>query len=317
MPPGHNLTEKTYPSADYDHKVASRSYSDADLAARAEQIATARALRLQQRAPKKCSSGVAQSSENNSSTTQHSAGSSGQHPASSETILHLIHLLPTQIYLFYECFDHDEDVLCLASTSKDTNQNVILLRGAVGKYYFGAEGVFGLCRYQSLQMVATTCRLWNKIEFVNQCEADTLMCVELCITNMQRSCFFAGAPRQCFFATFDGIDMSGDERYCLIDSLRLKVCIIHDRAGIMIFFDNMYSLYDDAFEPLSTKLLNKYRGVAFPQACRCQPLLIPSKSEIETHHLEAIQHRPTFLIAIWKSDGATITPLPSYGDILL
>ena len=39
MPPGHNLTEKTYPSADYDHKVASRSYSDADLAARAEQIA--------------------------------------------------------------------------------------------------------------------------------------------------------------------------------------------------------------------------------------------------------------------------------------
>ena len=52
MPHGHELTEINYPSADYEHKVACRSYSDADLAARADQIAAARALRLQQRALK-------------------------------------------------------------------------------------------------------------------------------------------------------------------------------------------------------------------------------------------------------------------------
>ena len=115
MPHGHELTEINYPSADYEHKVACRSYSDADLAARADQIAAARALRLQQRALKNYSNAVAQTAENNSRRSQHSAGSSGEHPASSETALHLIHLLPTQIYFFYEFFDCDEDVLCLAA----------------------------------------------------------------------------------------------------------------------------------------------------------------------------------------------------------
>ena len=58
------------------------------------------------------------------------------------------------------------------------------------------------------------------------------------------------------------------------------------------------------------RLMDPYQGVAFPVACHCGPILIPSDSEIGTHHLEAIRHRPTFLIAIWKRDGTEVTPVP-------
>ena len=114
-------------------------------------------------------------------------------------------------------------------------------------------------------------------------------------------------------ATLDEIEWSGGVTSCFITSLRLKICIIYGRSDIMLFFDNMYSLHDDDdFGPLPSKVLGEYRGVAFPQACGCEPLLIPSDSQIETHHLEAIQQRPTFLIAIWKSDGTSITALPRF-----
>ena len=199
----------------------------------------------------------------------------------------------------------------LSGTSRDTNQNVILLQGTVGKVYFGGKGVFGLCRYQSLQMVATTCRLWNKIEFVNHCAADTSSCVEFCMISVQRACSFGCGPRNYFLATFDEIDTSDDVKYCKIESLHLRICLMYDHSGITTFFENTFDIYDDE------EALERYRGVAFPEACSGERLLIPSDSEIETHHLEAILQRPTFLIAIWTSDGRAVTPLPWYASFLL
>ena len=246
-----------------------------------------------------------------SSDGPHPARKSRQNPAGRYNDLQFPHLLQTQISCLYECFDRDEDVLCLAQASKATNQSIRLLRDTPGAVYFGREGAFGLCRHQSLKMVATSCRLRNKIEFVDKCQADTPLCVEFCVTNVQRASFFAGAPRKYFLATIDTFGRL-DARYRLIDSLRLRICLVYDRSGIMTFFEDIYGMYGD-----EDPVLNQYQGVAFPVACSCEPLFIPSDSPIEAQHLEAIISRPTFLIAIWKSDGTAVTPLPRYRERLL
>ena len=249
--------------------------------------------------------------DEDSSSGQHCADRNREHFAGRENVLQFTHLLQTQIYFFYEFFDRDEDVLCLAGGSKATTQTIKLLRDTTGDFYFGSEGAFGLCRYQSLQMVATSCRLRNKIEFVDKCQADTPPCVEFCVTSVQRVSFFAGAPRKYFLATIDTFGRL-DARYRLIDSLRLRICLVYDRSGIMTFFEDIYGMYGD-----EDPVLNQYQGVAFPVACSCEPLFIPSDSPIEAQHLEAIISRPTFLIAIWKSDGTAVTPLPRYRERLL
>ena len=251
---------------------------------------------------------------NNISTTfsvKHFASSRGQHPAISETIGQLTHFLQTQIYFFYEIFDRDEDMLCLANTSKATNHTIKLLHGTGGKLYFGAEGVFGLCRYQSLHKVATSCRVWNKIEFIDHCQAETSRCVEFCVTSVQRASFFAGFPTKYFLASID-IPECCDVSYCLIESLHLKICLIYDHSCVMILFEDFYSMYDE-----EDVLLDQYQGIAFSEACNCEPLLIPSDSPVEGQHLQAIKSRPTFVIAIWRTDGTAVTPLPRYTERLL
>ena len=177
--------------------------------------------------------------DEDSSSGQHCADRNREHFAGRENVLQLSHVLQTQIYFFYEFFDRDEDVLCLAGASKAANQTIKLLRDTTGDFYFGSEGAFGLCRYQSLQMVATSCRLRNKIDFVDQCEADTSHCVEFIVTSVQRACFLAGAPRKYVLATIDvhaslhrlqdraslRCFLAQAPRHCVIPSLQLKLCM--------------------------------------------------------------------------------------------
>ena len=245
-----------------------------------------------------------------SSSGQHPARRSRQHPAGRDNVLQFTHLLQTQISCLYECFDRDEDVLCLAEASKDTNQTIKLLRGTTGTVYFGSEGPFGLCRYQSLKMVATSCRLRNKIEFVDQCQTDTSHCVECIVSSVQRECLLAGAPRKYVLATIDK-ELPFRKRYCVIPSLRLKIYIRiyfreHDSTTrrVRTWFEDKFSIYDE-----TKPQIRHYRGLAFPVACSCDPLLIPSENQIEEHHLQAILHRSTFLIAIWKNDSTAVTPV--------
>ena len=244
--------------------------------------------------------------------------SSGQHPAARslklpvgrENVIQLTDLLQTQIYCFYEFFDRDEDVLCLAGASKATIQTIKLLRGTTGAFYFGSTGAFGLCRYQSLQMVATSCRLRNKIDFVDQCQADTSHCVEFIVTSVQRACFLAGAPRKYVLATIDKRNIQRGQ-YCVIPSLRLKIymLIAFNGCGVMIRFEDMYGLYSH-----KTTELREYRGLAFPVACSSEPLIIPSTVRMQAHHWNAIHHCPTFLIAIWKNDGRAVTAVDLFPD---
>ena len=236
--------------------------------------------------------------------------SSGQHPVSFETVSQLTHFLQTQIFFFYEFFDRDKDVLCLAGTNKATNHTIELLHGTGGKFYFGAKCVFGLCRRQSLNMVAASCRLWNKIEFIDNCQAETSNLLEFCVTSVQRASLLAGAPRKYFLATIN-IPEFRDVSYCLIESLHLRICLIYDRSGVMTLFEDFYSMYDE-----DDFLLDDYQGIAIPEACSCEPLLIPSDSPMEAQHLNAIQGRPIFLIAIWKTDCTAVTALPRYTERL-
>ena len=243
------------------------------------------------------------------SSGQHPAAKSRERPARRENVIHFRDLLQTQFYLFYEFFDRDEDVLCFAGASPSTNQTIKLLRGTTGAFYFGSEGAFGLCRYQSLQMVATSCRLRSKIEFVDQCQADTSHCVEFIVTSVQRACFLAGAPRKFILATIDQREFLRG-RYCVVPSLRLKICMLlgftaFNGWGVRTWFENMCSMHND-----KTATLRQYRGLAFPVACSSEPLHIPSVVRMQAQHVHDMNHRPTFLIAIWKSDGTNITPLP-------
>ena len=237
------------------------------------------------------------------SSGQHPARKSRQRPAGRDNVFQFTHLLQTHVFCLYECFDRDEDVLCLAKASKDTNHTIKLLHGTTGPVYFGSGGAFGLCRYQSLQMVATSCRLQNKIEFVYQCRAYTSHRVEFIVTSIQRACLLAGAPRKYVLATID-VQSFLRRRDCVIPSLSLKICMLtyFNNSYMRTWFEDMYSTYDEE-EPE----LRQYRGLAFPVACSCEPLLIPFQCEIEARHLQAVHRCPTFLIAIWKDDGTAVT----------
>ena len=242
---------------------------------------------------------------------QHPAGKSRNHPARRENVVQFTHLLQTQIYFFYDFFDRDENVLCLAGASKATNQSIKLLRGTPGALYFGSEGAFGLCRYQSLQMVATSCRLRNKIYFLDRCQADTSHCVEFIVTSVQRACFLAGAPRDYFLATMDTTKLIRQRWHCLIPSLHLNICMKASFNGwdARTWFEDMFNIYDE-----KDPALCYYRGLAFPVACGLEPFLIPSAVNIEPHHLHAINHCPTFFIVIWKSNGTAVTPVEYLRD---
>ena len=233
------------------------------------------------------------SMDSDASSGQHLPGGSRRQLVHRENVMKFKHLLQTQIDFFYEFFDRDEDVLCLAGASRATNHTIKLLRGTNGAFYFGSEGSFGLCRYQSLQMVATSCRLRNKIEFVDQCEANTSHCVEFIVTSIQRACFLAGAPRKYVLATVDvhaslhrlqdraslRCFLAQAPRHCVIPSLQLKLCMLtfFDGSGMKTWFEDMHRIYDE-----EDPKLRKYRGLAFPVACRCEPLLIPSHRRIKT-----------------------------------
>ena len=251
--------------------------------------------------------------DEDSSSGQHCAKRNREHFAGRENVLQFTHLLQTQIYFFYEFFDRDEDVLCLAGASKATNQTIKLLRDTTGDFYFGREGAFGLCRYQSLQMVATSCRLQKKNEFVDHCRACTSRRVEFIVTSVQRACFLAGAPRKYVFVTINERRRLRDQ-HCIIPSLSLKICLLphFNDCSMRTWFEDMYSIYDDE-EPE----LRQYRGLAFPAACSCEPLLIPSQCQIEAHHLQAIHHSPTFLIVIWKNESTAVTPVEYWHDLCL
>ena len=148
-----------------------------------------------------------------------------------------------------------------------------------------------------------SCRLWNKIEFIDHCRVETSRCLEFCATSVQRASLFAGSPTKYFLATIDMPEFR-NMSYCLIESLHLTICLIYNRAHVMTLFEDFYGMCDE-----EDSWLDQYQGIAFPEACNCEPLLIPSDSRVGEQHLKEIQSRPTFLIAIWKIDGTAVTPL--------
>ena len=115
--------------------------------------------------------------------------------------------------------------------------------------------------------------------------------------------------------TLDQTDEGGVERYRFVESLGLKICMMFGSSGINAFFERQpwleYEGMNEWDEEREQRFLRKYQGMAFPIACGCQPLLIPAEQYLEAHHLEAIQHLPTFLIAVWKSDGTAVYAPPS------
>ena len=54
-------------------------------------------------------------------------------------------------------------------------------------------------------------------------------------------------------------------------------------------------------------MLAPYEGIAVSTTCKCRPISIPSDSDLESHDMEAMERRPTFVVAVWKSDGTAVT----------
>ena len=60
---------------------------------------------------------------------------------------------------------------------------------------------------------------------------------------------------------------------------------------------------DEEFE---RELLAPYQGIAVLATNKCQPIHIPSVCEIDINAMEAMLHRPTFLIVIWKLENSAV-----------
>ena len=103
------------------------------------------------------------------------------------------------IYAFFGC---DKDVVPFIGVCKAARQSVDVMRGTAGAIYFGGERIDGLWRFQSPKMVARSCCMWSKIEFLDDCKAVTPAGVELCVSAVAQASFYANTQAKYFFVRF-------------------------------------------------------------------------------------------------------------------
>ena len=214
--------------------------------------------------------------------------------------------------LICDFLDCDEDVLRFVGASKAARLSISLLHGTAGAVYFGREGIYGLWRHLSLQMVSASCLMWRKLEFIDDCKFHTPELVELCVAAMQKASFYANAQSKYFLVTIDQTEATGDDyRFAFIPSLGFCICLMYDSSGVMTYFQRR-EWEQDSDEESEKELLAPYQGIAVLATNNGEPLRIPSDSDIESSVLEAMRHRPTFVVVIWKRDGTAVTQVPHY-----
>ena len=231
-------------------------------------------------------------------------------------------LLLSLICTFLDC---DRDVLCVVEACNAAKVSIALLHGSAGAMYFGAEGIYGLWRHLSPRMVATSCRMWSKLQFTN-CRLETPELVEDYITAMEKATKSTDritCDRHYFLINIDqdGLYFDGyyyDGYYAHIPSLNVCIWLIYSEVedGLNMFFARRP---EDEFEDEVKEMdyMRQFKGIGFlvpRHSVKSKPIPIPSSvnddqfnpficQPIESATLEVMRHRPTFVVVIWRDDA--------------
>ena len=128
---------------------------------------------------------------------------------------------------------------------------------------------------------------------------------------MQKASFFANARSKYFLVAIDQAEFFGGIdhfRFAYIPYLGFSICLYYDMDDLFTEFErrDCDQYFDDEYEK---RLMAPYQGIAVSATCNCEPLHIPSDTDVRRHDLETMRHGQVFVVAIWKRDGTAVTHL--------